>query len=120
MVIACNAWDSTQQAWLDSTLAQPTTYTLLVRHEPAEANTGPCVDAVEQEMTARPYDLSLVGHTHEFKGMAGVKEIVVGNGGAPLDSGTFGYATVERLSTGWQIIDYDSSTGLPVTTFLVP
>ena len=31
--IAANAWDGTQQFWLDNVLGEPTTYTFCVRHE---------------------------------------------------------------------------------------
>ncbi len=120
VVVACNAWDTTQQSWLMSTLAQHTTYTILVRHEPAEANTGPCVTAVENIMKGTSYDLSLVGHTHTFKGSASSKEIVIGNGGAPLSGGTFGYTTVERVPTGWLINNIDYSTALPVQSYRIP
>jgi len=115
---ACNFWSTTQQTWLTQQLTTPTTYTILFRHEPADATTGPCVNAVETLMTQHPYNLSLVGHTHTFQ-LTG-KEVIVGNGGAPQTAVPYGYATVERLSTGWQVKQYDYSTGLPVNTFLVP
>jgi hypothetical protein len=41
VVIAANAWDSAQSAWLDQVLSHPTTYTFVVRHEPAAATTAP-------------------------------------------------------------------------------
>jgi Calcineurin-like phosphoesterase len=121
LTIACNYWGTAQQAWLASQLATSTTYTILARHEPASANTGPCVSAVEKLMGQHSYDLSLVGHTHTFRFTSGSKEIIVGNGGAPI-TGTapFGFATVEKVSGGWQIKQYDYSTGLPVNTFLAP
>jgi len=117
--VACNAWSSTEQSWLTSTLAQSTTYTILARHEPKAASTGPCVSAAESAMSASSYNVSLVGHTHEFSGSASTKEIIVGNGGAPLDAGNYGFTTVERLSTGWQIKNYDYSTVLPTTTYTI-
>jgi hypothetical protein len=116
--VACNYWSSTQQTWLQQQLATTTTYTILMRHEPASATTGPCVNAAEQLMTQYPYNLSLVGHTHTFS-LSG-KEVIVGNGGAPQTAVPYGYATVERLSTGWQIKQYDYSSGLPVNTYTVP
>ena len=120
IIVACNYWGTAEQSWLTTTLAKPTTYTILARHEPKAANTGPCVNTVESMMSSSSYDLSLVGHTHEFSGSSGSKEIIVGNGGAPLTSGTYGFTTVERLSTGWQIKNYDYSTMLPVTTYTIP
>src|ERR1041384_4472793 len=43
VVIAANAWDATQATWLTQQLAQPTTYTFVVRHEDRTANTAPGV-----------------------------------------------------------------------------
>ena len=37
VITAANAWDTAQQTWLQSTLAQKTTYTFIVRHEPSDA-----------------------------------------------------------------------------------
>ena len=121
VVIACNAWNSTEQSWLTQQLSTSTTYTILARHEPASATTAPCVNTVESLMTQYPYDLSLVGHTHTFKHPS-TKEVVVGTGGAPLSSSTvpYGWATVEQTSSGFKVTQYDQSTGLPVTSFTVP
>ncbi len=119
LVVACNAWSSTQQAWLTAQLAQSTTYTFLARHEPKSANTGPCVSSVESLMSKSTYDLSLVGHSHEFA-LSG-KEITVGNGGAPLASGAgnYGFTTIERVGTSWTVKSYDYSTGMVVKTYTV-
>ncbi len=119
LFVACNAWDQTQESWLTTQLETSTTYTILIRHEPAEANTAPCVTPVETIMASHPYDLSLVGHTHEFSGRSSSREVVIGNGGAPLSRGTYGYATVERVSNGWAIANYDYSTGLAVNSFTI-
>ncbi len=120
LIIACNVWDATQKSWLQQQLATPTTYTILARHEPAAATTGPCVNDVETLMTQYPYNLSLVGHTHTFTGSASSKQVIVGTGGAPQTSVPYGFATVERVSTGWQIKQYDYSTNTPVNTFIIP
>jgi hypothetical protein len=119
LIIACNSWNATQQSWLTAQLATPTTYTILVRHENAASNTGPCVNEVESLMTTNPYNLSLVGHVHEFS-VSG-KEVIVGTGGAPLDSGkTYGYATVEQTASGFQVSEYDYATAAPVSTTTIP
>jgi Calcineurin-like phosphoesterase len=122
IVIACNQWDATQKSWLTGELAKPTTYTILARHEPKASSTGPCVSNVESLMTQYPYNLSLVGHTHTFSGSASSKEVIVGTGGAPISSSSvpYGYATVERISSGWQIKQYDYSTAAAVNTFVIP
>ena len=124
VVIACNAWDDTQQSWLQSALATSTTYTFIVRHETVEEDQEPGVPASPCGMASSamiaPYanqgqvTLLLTGHTHYYKindqptdvvtgGAPGVTlnvpEIVAGNGGAQLrsdatDYGADGYGFV--------------------------
>jgi hypothetical protein len=120
IILACNYWSTTQQSWLSTELAKPTTYTFVVRHEPASATTAPCVSDVESLLASNPYNLSLVGHTHHFQ--ANGKEIIVGNGGAPLTAGTtsYGYATVEQTAAGFVVTDYDQATGAAVSSTTVP
>ena len=115
--VACNYWNATQQSWLTSQLATATTHTVLFRHQDKAATTGPCVNTVESLMTQYPYDLSLVGHAHNFQQSG--RQFIIGNGGAPQTAVPYGYATIERLSGQWQIKQYDYSTGLPVNTFTV-
>ncbi len=67
-----------------------------------------------------PYNLLLVGHTHTFSGSSSSKEIIIGNGGAPQTSVPYGFATVEKVSNGWQIKQYDYSTNTVVNTFTIP
>ena len=43
VMVAANAWDATQERWLEQVLAEPTTYTFVVRHESINANTAPGV-----------------------------------------------------------------------------
>jgi hypothetical protein len=117
LLVACNYWSAAQQSWLQSQLATATTYTILARHEEASATTGPCVNTVESIMASSTYNLSLVGHSHTFS-VSG-KQVLVGNGGAPQTAVPYGYATIERLSTGWQVKQYDYSTGLAVNTYSV-
>lgn len=95
--VAANAWDTTQATWLSQTLAVATTYTFIVRHEPAEANTAPGVTPSEQIMAQHPYTLAITGHTHTYSHYL-KRQIVVGNGGAPLTSaGNFGFALITQL-----------------------
>jgi hypothetical protein len=97
VVVAANAWSDAQGAWLDAELAKETTYTFVVRHEGAQANTAPGVNPAEGIMAKHPYTLSLVGHAHTYFHFAGTREVVVGNGGAPLSTGkNFGYAIVQQ------------------------
>jgi predicted phosphodiesterase len=115
--IAGNAWDSGQSSWLDSTLAQATTYTFIMRHEPASANTAPGVSPSEAIMAKHPYTLAIVGHTHEYT-KSGAKEVIIGNGGAPLSSGNYGFGLVQQLASGVIQVDMiDYSTLQPDTKF---
>jgi hypothetical protein len=116
--VAGNAWDSGQSSWLDGTLAQPTTYTFIMRHEPASANTAPGVSPSEQIMAKYPYTLAIVGHTHTYQ-KSGAKEVVIGNGGAPLSGGaSYGFGLVQQRSDGAIQVDMiDYSTLQPDTTF---
>jgi hypothetical protein len=117
--VAANAWDSTQSSWLSTTLAQTTTYTFLVRHEPASANTAPGVTPAETIMAKYPYTLSIVGHSHEYYHSNGSREVVVGNGGAPIStSQDYGYAIVRQLGNGNIEVDmYDYKTNAVDTKF---
>jgi len=108
--VAANAWDSAQASWLQSTLAQPTTYTFIVRHESASAYTAPGVTPSENIMKQYPYTLSIVGHSHTHDHPSG-KEVLFGNGGAPLTGGTYGFGLVTQRSDGTIQVDaYDYST----------
>ncbi len=116
--IAANAWDSAQSSWLDTTLAQATTYTFIVRHEAASANTAPGVTPSETIMAKHPYTLAIVGHTHTYE-KSGAKEVIFGNGGAPLTgSGNYGFGLVQQLSSGVIQVDMiDYSTMQPDSKF---
>ena len=109
--IAANAWNAAQATWLDTALAEPTTYTFVVRHEPASANTAPGVTPSEAIMAKHPYTLALVGHVHTFQ-RTGPREVTIGNGGAPLDTSVnYGFGLFTRRSDGAinvEMIDYQS------------
>ncbi len=117
--IAGNAWDSAQATWLSGVLAQATTYTFVVRHESASANTAPGVRPSESIMAQHPYTLAIVGHTHSYY-KSGPKEVIVGNGGAPLTSSTggYGFALVQqRADNAIQVDMVDYMTGQQDTSF---
>ncbi len=117
--VAANAWDSTQSSWLTTTLAQSTTYTFIMRHESASANTAPGVTPAEAIMAKYPYTLSIVGHSHEYYHSSGSREVVVGNGGAPISTNQdYGYAIVRQLSNGNIQVDmYDYKTNAVDSNF---
>lgn len=117
--VAGNAWTSAQSTWLAGVLAQATTYTFILRHEPASANTAPGVTPAEQIMAKYPYTLSIVGHTHTYE-KSGAKEVIVGNGGAPLSGGAnYGFALIQQRASdnAIQVDMLDYSTMQPDTSF---
>jgi hypothetical protein len=103
--VAANAWNSTQASWLDSTLAQATTYTFIMRHEPHDANTAPGVTPSEQIMANHPYTLCIVGHTHSYYHFSG-REVLIGNGGAPLSGNKdYGFGLFSQRNDGAIVVD---------------
>ena len=120
--IAANAWSNAQATWLDGALAQPTTYTFVVRHEPSGATTAPGVSPSEQIMTKHPYTLAIVGHTHTYY-RGSNREVVIGNGGAPLSGGKdYGYAIMNQRTDGAiqvDMIHYSSGLADPQFRFAV-
>jgi hypothetical protein len=119
--VACNAWDSTQQTWLQNALAKPATYQFVIRHEDvADISGTPCA-ASQTVIDANPLTLLLVGHIHEYQHDATHKEVVNGLGGAPLDSGTnHGYTIVNRNADGTlTVTTKDYMTLKPIDSFSI-
>jgi hypothetical protein len=119
--ISANAWDAGQQTWLQNTLNVNTTYTFTIRHEPANDTRGPGVTPSENLMSpafnAGHLTLSITGHTHLVQlpggtlpygdpfGSTLAYEMIVGNGGAPLDAGpSYGYAVATRRVSDGAIV----------------
>lgn len=119
VVIAANAWTSEQGTWLDGVLAQPTTYTFVVRHEGANVTFAPGVTPSEAIIANYPLTLKIVGHVHTYAHDSG--EVTIGNGGAPLSSAIdYGYAIVERLASGQiQLTAYDYASNAIIDQFRV-
>jgi hypothetical protein len=117
--VAANAWSSAQADWLDTTLARPTTYTFVVRHEPASASAAPGVLPSEAILAKRPYTLAIVGHSHTYAHTADApREVLVGNGGAPLTSKTYGFALFAQRADGAVTVDMlDWQTVAPDPSF---
>jgi hypothetical protein len=119
--VAANAWDQTQATWFDTAMAQPTTYTFVVRHESASANTAPGVTPSEAIMANHPYTLAIVGHSHEYQHskFSHPKEVIIGNGGAPLAlNQNYGYAIIAQRTDGSLQVDmFDYQTQQPDTSF---
>lgn len=111
--VAANAWDDTQASWLDSTLAKSTTYTFIVRHESAFANTAPGVTPSETIIAKYPYTALIVGHAHTYGHYYDhPHEMLVGNGGAPLSgSKGYGFGLVLQRDDGtiqFDVLDYQT------------
>jgi hypothetical protein len=135
--VAANAWNSTQQSWLQSTLAVQTTYTFVVRHEPANANTAPGTTPSENIMSpvfaAGSLTLSITGHTHLVQMPGGTQpygdqfgatqayEMIVGVGGAPLDAGSYyGYGVATRRASDGAIVVQMFESANSSATAIVP
>ena len=117
--VAANAWDSTQASWLQATMGQTTTYTFVIRHESSETSGGPPGESGSDGIISQfPYTLLIVGHTHTYE-KSGPREVIVGNGGAPLTSSVnYGFGLVTQRTDGaiqFDMIDYQ--TLQPDTSF---
>jgi hypothetical protein len=119
--VAANAWSSEQAAWLDKALAKPTTYTLVVRHEGTVATQAPGVTPSGAILKQHPYTLLLVGHTHTFEYFAKERQVVTGNGGAPLATAVnYGYVVVrQRVDKALAFHVYDYETHATIASFAV-
>ena len=119
--VACNAWNTTQASWLTTALSDPTTYTFVVRHEGDSALSQTPCSASSSIIAAHPLTLKIVGHTHTYAHYASSKEVVVGNGGAPLTSGmNYGYVIVSRNANGTLlVVAKDYMTGATLDTFTI-
>lgn len=119
--VAANAWTTAQASWLEATLNVATTYTFAVRHEPSNDTRAPGVTPSESVFASAfgrsALTLSIVGHTHLVQLPGGTKpygdrygatkpyELIVGNGGAPLDAGSYyGYAILQRRAADGAIV----------------
>jgi hypothetical protein len=99
--VAANAWGATQNAWVNLMETEPTTYTFVLRHEPPESNTAPGVGPTTLIAARFPLTMLITGHTHTYQHVPAYREIIVGNGGAPLTSNfNYGYVIVQRQSDG--------------------
>ena len=120
--VACNAWDSTQDAWLQTALAPSTTYTFVVRHEPDyDMSSTPCSQS-QTTISAAPLTLLITGHSHQYKHIASAKELVNGLGGAPLTTGTsYGYTIITRNTSDGTltVTTKDYMSGSAIDTFKI-
>jgi hypothetical protein len=124
--VACNAWNTTQATWLGTELAAPTTYTFVVRHQGTVATTAPCLSGTgamnaDTIMAGYPYTLLIAGHAHTYAYYASEKQVVVGNGGAPLaGSVDYGYVIARQQANGSILFtEYDYATNAVESSFTV-
>jgi hypothetical protein len=119
--VACNAWDSTQQSWLATELARPTTFTFVVRHMPIGSN-GPCNADMDPMLASATYTALLVGHSHTVYMSLAQKELVEGMGGAPATSNiNYGYAlVVQNPDGGFSITQHDYQTNAVNGSWQIP
>lgn len=109
--VAANAWDSTQQSWLETQLARSTQYTIILRHEPPGNLEAPGAAPSDAVIAAHPYTLALYGHSHEYRRI-NYQSVISGNAGAPISFGTYGFLyVVQRTDGNVQIEEHRSDTG---------
>jgi hypothetical protein len=120
--VAANAWDSGQDSWLQQTMAQKTTYTFVVRHESSYVTETPGVSPSDAIINASAYTLLIVGHSHTYEHRGG-KEVLFGNGGAPLSGSlNYGYGVFSQRQDGAIVVDamdYQTNQADPSFHFVV-
>ena len=72
-------------------------------------------------MAKHPYTLALIGHSHEYRYDPQSREVIVGNGGAPLTGAVnYGYVIAQQRADGAIVFkSYDYMTNAVVETFAV-
>jgi hypothetical protein len=125
VVTAANSWDNAQQTWLETTMAQPTTYTFVVRHEASDAYPPlpPGVAGVDAVLAMHPYTVLIVGHAHTYGHYKSAPQVaIIGNGGAPLSSKNFGYGLFSQRCDGAivaDVLDYMSGAADGLFHFVI-
>ena len=108
LFVAVNAWSPAQDAWLKTALARSTTYTFVVSHEPTADPRDPGVTPADAAIAQAKVTMVLCGHTHELAFDTRANQLIVGNGGAPISHGSYGYAVVSQMADGnIALIGYD-------------
>jgi hypothetical protein len=122
VVTAANAWDTTQESWLKTQLAEATPYTFVVRHEPAADTQAPGVSPSEAVILQFPFTLELNGHTHEYRHVD-TQHVISGNAGAPLQSNSgsrYGFLMLRQQANGnINVTEIEEATGNTLDTWTV-
>jgi hypothetical protein len=124
--VASNAWSPVQAAWLDNQLSQPTTFTFVVMNSPLDDTRAPCLSGTGPNnassiISRHPYTLIIAGHNHTYAYYARQKEVIVGNGGAPLSgAANYGFVIARQQANGSLLFTaYDYQTNAATSTFTV-
>jgi hypothetical protein len=128
LVVADDAWDSTQQTWLTNQLNDAdknAKYTFVSKHHPDQNVDQPYFQTIYNLVTSHKYTLFLTGHSHEYKRQRNdPRAVVMGLGGAPFDNPNqmwWGYLTVMQCPDDKMYVTvYDQATGMAKDTFSVP
>jgi hypothetical protein len=100
-------------------MADPTAYTFVVRHESIQSNKAPGTSPSETIVTAAPYTIEFLAHQHEYL-RVDTQHVISGNGGAPLDTGSYGFLLVKQLANGnVAVTEIDQATGMQTDTWTV-
>jgi hypothetical protein len=117
--VADNSWDSGQATWLDQVLTDADAhakYTIVAKHHPVGDSSVAANSQIVQVIRSHKFALLLTGHAHRYQHGTGDqgRDVIIGNGGAPLVSGgTFnGYAIIDQQRDGTlQFTMYDLASG---------
>jgi hypothetical protein len=128
LVVADDAWNSTQQTWLTQQLTDADAhakYTFVSKHHPDGNTDRPEFQQIYDLVKQHKYTLFLTGHSHEYKRQVGdPRAIVMGLGGAPFDNPNqmyWGYGTVMQCPDDHMYVKiYDQATGNVKDSFSVP
>jgi predicted phosphodiesterase len=93
--VADDAWNATEEAWFNLQMAEHTDLTFVARHHPSY-NAQPSNMHILSLIQHAQVTLLLSGHSHYYRHQSD-REVIIGNGGAPLDAsnGFYGYATMD-------------------------
>jgi hypothetical protein len=121
VVTAPNAWSTAQETWFRTTMAVPTTYSFVIRHEPGATLDIPALPAIDAILATVPYTLIIVGHSHLYSHHTSAKEVVMGLGGAPATGPLdYGYLTVTQDASGdLTVAEFDYLTGARNASFKI-
>ncbi len=127
LVVADDAWDSTQSNWLTTQLTDAdanSKYTFVSKHHPDGNTDQPTFQTIYNLVKSHKYTLFMTGHSHEYKRQYNdPRAIVMGLGGAPFDNPNqqwWGYFTAMQCEDDRvQVNVYDVSTGNVQDTFEV-